>query len=145
MRLLSQPALAALFAAALIGSFFLPVIVVPLLFEITPLATMQEVGLDGLAEMELAGQLFFASFPLAALVLLASLLRSSPAALALIAGAVPIGVAIWAALNINDELAKLGLPVRAKDFTDFFGGGAWLYIGAATGLVLLALFDRGKG
>ena len=145
MRLLSQPAIAALFAAAIVGAFFLPVIVVPMLAAITPLSAFEEIGFDGLSDIGLAGQLFFASFPLAALVLLAALLRACPAALALIAGAVPIGVTIWAALNINDELAQLGLPVRANDFTDFLGAGAWLYIGAATGLVLLALFDRGRG
>lgn len=144
MRLLNQPALAALLAAALLGSFFLPVISVPMLLQITPIGTLEDVGFDGLRDMELAGQLFFASFPLAALVLVAALLRSCPAGLAFVAGAVPIGVTIWAALNINDELQSLGLPLQAPDFADFLGNGAWLYIGAAVALVLLALFDRGR-
>lgn len=142
MRPLSQTALAALFAAALIGSFFLPVLSIPMLMQITPIGTLQEAGLDGLLDMELAGQLFYASFPLAGLVLVLALLRLCPGLLAFVAGAVPIGVAIYAALNLNDELQKLGLPLQATDFSDFLGSGAYLYIGAAAGLVVLGLTDR---
>ena len=145
MRPLSQPALAALFAAALLGSFFLPVVSVPLLAQITPLHVLQDIGFDGLREMEPVVQLFYASFPLAALVLVLALLRTCPGLFALIAGAVPIGVGIYAVFNLNDELRKLGLPFTAADFSDFLGGGAYLYIGAAAALVVLALTDRGRG
>ncbi|WP_372840581.1 hypothetical protein [Phaeovulum sp.] len=142
MRPHSQPALVALLSAALLGSFFLPVISIPLLMQITPIATLQEVGLDGLGDMGLAVQLFFASYPLAALVLLLALLRACPGVLALAAGAVPIGVTTWAAFNVNDEMQQLGLRASALDFVDFLGSGAYLYIGAALALVLIALFDR---
>ncbi len=142
MRTHSQPALVALLTAALLGSFFLPFISIPLLMQITPIATLQEVGLNGLRDMDFVAQLFFASYPLAALVLLLALLRACPGVLALIAGAMPIGVAAWTALNVNDELRQLGLQVSALDFVDFLGSGAYLYIGAAVALVLIVIFDR---
>ncbi|MDP3861970.1 MAG: hypothetical protein Q8Q63_10355 [Phaeovulum sp.] len=145
MRHLSQPALAALFAASLLGSFFLPVISIPLLIQITPIATLDEVGIEGLKRMDLTGQLFFLAFPLAALVLVLALLRRCPGILALVAGAVPAGVVIYAAFNFNDQLRKLGLPLQATDFSDLLGIGAYLYVGGAIGLVVLGLTDRGRG
>ncbi len=142
MRPVDQPVLAALFAAALIASAFLPVISLPLLAQITPAGTLQDLGLDGLREMALVVQLFYASFPLAALVLLVSLLRLCPGRLALAAGVLPIGVVIYAAFDLDDELRALGLPLRASDFSDFLGGGAYLYFGAAVGLAVLGLTAR---
>ncbi|MBW6507735.1 MAG: hypothetical protein K0B00_13460 [Rhodobacteraceae bacterium] len=144
MRPIGQTVLAALFAATLIGSFFLPVISLPLLAKITPVGMLQDLGFDGLREMAFVVQLFFASFPLAALVLVLALLRLCPGLLALASGAVPIGVVIYAAFNLNDELRALGLPLTVSDFSDFLGAGAYLYIGGAVGLVVLAVTDRGQ-
>lgn len=143
MTNLGQSALATLLAAAIAAGVFLPWLSIPLLEPITPMRVLTEAGLDRLADAPPVAVLFFASFPLAALAAVAALFGRCPRLLALAAAGLPIGLALYAASNLTEEIRRSGLPIRSADLTGFLDFGGYVYVGAAIALALQALFDRG--
>lgn len=94
---------------------------------------------------------FMASFALAGLFLLLSVVGFSSKLLAFAAGACPIGLVGWVAYSIVTRANRSGFPIpQSADLADLLskvseniGPGAWAWIGGAAGLALLGLFDPG--
>lgn len=147
--------LALLCAAAMLASLFMPWMTTPLGENLVPVKALQD--LDGRQVEQLLGNappevwVFVGSFALAALFLLLGVMGAASRALAILTGAAPVGLVAWAMLSATQKARASGLPFSGDDLSELFqqavrflGFGAWAWIGGATVLLLLGLFDPGR-
>lgn len=147
-------ALAILAAAAMVISLFLPWLSQPVMgssFAPWEMLKNQELSLEGLQRtidtLPVEMLLVLATFPLAALFLVLAVLGLPSRLLALITGAIPVGMVGYAVLRARDGLASSGIPLpNTGDLQQIFteaskllGSGAWAWGGGALVLLLTGL------
>lgn len=147
--------LAFLSAAAIIGSLFLSWVSSALGDSLVPWQSVQSMGEDRIrtllddAPPEVL--VFLASFALAAVFLLMTLIGRESKILAILTGALPVGLVAWGVWSASTQIEFAGLPVSSGDLRDLLaqalrvlGPGAWAWIGGGVLLLLLGLLDPGR-
>lgn len=143
---------AAALSAAILGSAFLPWIDIRVIVEISLWDFVRD-NIERIVDALRGGDVpwgawvFVASFPAAALSVLASLGGLSRP-VALVAGALPLVAAGWAVLSARDRVIEFfgRVPGETGQLLEITGLGVWVYIGAAALLTLVALFaPSGRG
>lgn len=150
---------------AVAASYFLPWLAVPSLLEggphdvVAPL--VEQFGYDGLlaedgllAQVPWEGLALAATFPVSALLVILALMRSAPAWLALLCGAVPFALVGLAYLQRGETTAQFGLPplpdqlIPFDQFMElaqqFVGVGLWAYLAGSLLLIIGSFAPRGS-
>ncbi|CAN1566553.1 hypothetical protein MCELHM10_02942 [Paracoccaceae bacterium] len=152
---MSSRVLAFLAAAAMLASLFLSWTASALGQSLIPWEWVQSLGQDQ-ARLMLENAppevlVFLASFALAAVFLLMTLIGRESKFLALLTGAGPVGLVAWGIWSTASQIDFAGVPVSSGDLgdllaqaTDLLGPGAWAWIGGAAVLLLLGLLDPGR-
>ena len=152
---MSSRFLAFLAAAAMVASLFLSWTAVALGQSLIPWEWAQSLGQDQ-ARLMLENAppevlVFLASFALAAVFLLMTLIGRESKFLALLTGAGPVGLVAWGIWSTSSQINFGSVPVSSSDLgdlfaqaTDLLGPGAWAWIGGAAVLLLLGLMDPGR-
>lgn len=146
--------LAQLCAALILASLFLPWFPDAVGGHFVPSRLIAQVDpaeyLQRLSQLPTEGMAFAASYGLAALFLLFGMMGAAPRLIALVTGALPLGIAGWAFWKSYETAKSLAIDGAAPDFgrllretTQLFEAGAWLWLGSGGVLFLLALIDRG--
>lgn len=147
--------IALLCAIAMLASLFLPWIVSPLGANIVPWDALpafeQSAVNDYLRAAPPETLAFLASFALAALFVVASVVGQEKRSLAFLTGLIPLvlaGMAIW---NARERLGFAEMEGTMEDVNAMIaeasavlGTGGWAWIGGAALLFLLGLFDPGR-
>ncbi|MBE2278075.1 MAG: hypothetical protein IAE87_17465 [Rhodobacteraceae bacterium] len=152
-------ALAVLAAAAMVVSLFLPWLgttlpgarFVPwdLIRNLNPdLDTAQRFVVESPGELVI----FLATFVLAALFVVLSLIGLASRLLAVLTGGLAVGIVAYGYVRLRDGAIDLGLPLpvngTAEDLlrlsTDILGMGAWAWIGGAAVLLVAGLVGFGR-
>ena len=152
---MSSRLLAFLCAAAMIASLFLSWTASGLGESLIPWQLIQSQSQDQIrALLENAPPevlVFLASFALAAVFLLLTLIGRESKFLALLTGAGPVGLVAWGIWSASSQIDFAGIPVSSGDLGDLMaqatkllGPGAWAWIGGAAILLLLGLLDPGR-
>ncbi len=144
--------LVVLFSAAIFGSFFLPWLRSPLGDTPTPYEMFQRVPFDNLTDLPLMLLVFFGSFALAGFCGIIALFGLGSRLLALLGGALPLGLAGYAVLSASQQLRDAGFPVPdIEDWNtfqtfaeEFFRIGLFAYLGGAVLLLIIAVIDPGR-
>ncbi len=144
--------LVTLAALAMAASWFMPWVD----FVIGPSLAPHDVLFEALkadpTSMPLEVLLFAASFAVAAVLALFSLMGAASRTLAWIAVLIPVGLGLRLALEFRSDALSLGLPLPPAETVadgianlwDFLQFGAYFYVGGALTLLVLAVIDPGK-
>lgn len=143
--------LVTLAALAMAASWFLPWIAGPFGQSLVPHDAIYEGLREDPAGLPLELLVFVASFAVAALLALLALFNSAPRGLAWLAALIPAGLVVRIAIGLRDSVEDIGLPMPALDTVaeamdyakEFFDLGAWMYLGGAGVLLILAIIDPG--
>lgn len=152
---MSARPLALIAAAAMAGSFFLPWLTGPLGDGSIPWNMFKSLDAnqikDLLSNLPPEGMVFFASFALAALLVLFSLMGFAPKLITLVTGAIPMGFLGWGYYQATQTGAFMGTPITATDVQQIFqelsgilGIGAWAWLGGGAVLLLAGLFGSSR-
>jgi hypothetical protein len=147
--------LALLCVIAILGSLFLPWAVTPIGSNLVPwdaLPPFDRAAVEAYVRAATPEALvFLGSFLLAALFFLLTLIGGERRWLAVLTGAGPVGLAglaIWRAregLGLAEATFSMEeFNLRLAQATEVLGPGGWAWIGGATVLFLLGLFDPGR-
>lgn len=142
-------------AAAMVGSFFLPWLAGPLGSSSTPWDTFKTLEpsqiQDLLTNLPPEGMAFFASFVLAALLVLLGIMGFAPRLITFVTGAIPMGFLGWGYYELTKSGSFMGTPLSSTDLSDlvrqlteFLGIGAWAWLGGGAMLLLLGLFGSSR-
>lgn len=138
-------------AIAMVASFFLPWLAGAIGSGTAPWDTFKTLDRsqieDLLSNLPPSAMAFLASFALAALLVLLGLMGAAPRLIAIVTGAIPVGLAVWALYNASQPGGASGLPIPQGDFSQVIeqlvevaGIGAWAWFGGGALLLLLGLF-----
>ena len=144
--------LVTLAAVAMAASWFLPWLGGPFGQTLVPHDAIYDSLIEAPGDLPIELLAFVASFALAGLLAVLALFGMAPRALAWIVALIPVGLVARIVLGLRDGARDMGLPVPAADTVgealnyakDFLELGAWMYLGGAAVLLLLALVDPGK-
>lgn len=142
-------------AAAMVGGFFLPWMSAPTGAALVPFDAVK--GLestqlqDMLTSLPPEGMAFFASFALAALLVLLGLMGAAPRLIVFVTGAIPVGFVAWGLYSAMTKGNAMGVPVTGTDLMQIaeeasrlLGPGAWAWLGGGALLFLMGLFGAGS-
>jgi hypothetical protein len=146
---------ALLCALAILGSLFLPWVITPIGSNLVPWDVLPAFERPAIEEYVRAAPpqvlVFLGSFVLAALFALLSLIGRETRLVALLTGALPVGLVGWAVYSVREQLNLAELEMTGEDLwalfqqaSDALGTGGWAWIGGAALLFLLGLFDPGR-
>lgn len=147
--------IALLCSVAILASLFLPWIITPLGTNHAPWNALPAFASE---EMEAYVRnaspqvlVFLASFVLAAFFLFLALIGREKRIIALVTGALPVGLAVWTVWQARAQINLTEIEGTMADANRLFaqasevlGPGGWAWIGGATLLFLLGLFDPGR-
>jgi hypothetical protein len=141
-----------LLAAGIVISLFMPWLNAPVGPSMVPWDVLSQMDTTNLNEAPPLLLAFIASFALAALLLVLCLTNSEHKLMAVVTGALPLGLLAFVLFQASEELTNLGLPQPqtsdlaqlAEQMMQVFGFGAFIYFGCAALLFLISLFDPGR-
>lgn len=148
--------LALLAAVAVVASLFMPWFVGPFGTAFVPgdaLSTLDARQFERMASNPppIEVIVFMASFPLAALFALLALIGREGRLLAIVTGALPVGLAVYAVVTDMRKLEATGLQISHRDMgeilarlSEVLGPGLYAWLGGAAVLLVLGLFDPGR-
>lgn len=142
-------------AAAMLGSLFLPWFSAPFGEDVIPFQAIRQLNSNQiermLNNMPPEAMAFVASFALAALLLVVGLMGSTPRLLAILTGALPVGLVGWTVISSSNRASSAGINLPRGDVveilqraSEFIGIGAWAWIGGGVVMLVLGLFDPGR-
>lgn len=139
-------------ALAMAASYFLGWMPAPLRGSAVPHDWLTEPLMKDAANAPIEVLIFAASFALAALLAVLGLMGVAPRWLAFLVGIIPVGLMGRLALAMRDGATDIGLPIPSNStlmeavelIAKMLEPGAWMYLGGAAVLLLLALIDPGK-
>ena len=147
--------LALLCAAAMLASPFLAWLTPPVGEGMVPWHAIRAMNTDQLQGIVQhappAAILFIASFLLAAVFVLMTLIGRETKTLAFLTGVAPLGLVAWVLISAYSRAGSANLPIPSHNLsgglgavTDVLGPGVWAWFGSAVLLLLLGLFDPGR-
>lgn len=146
--------LALLCAGLMLGSIVLPWFAVPFGDDFVPYDALGQLNSDQinqlLSDMPPEVMAFLGSFVMAAVMLILGFMGSTPKIVAIITGALPVGLVAWAIFSGANEVSAAGFDIPSdnimeflKQISEFIGVGAWIWIGSGVTLLVLGLLDPG--
>ena len=148
--------LALIAAVCVVASLFFPWVSVGFGESVVPWDSISQMSSTDLSKAlesaPLEGWVFAASFVLSAVFVLATVLGIEGKALAILAGAAPVGLVGWGLYSVFSGYQSSGLPIppmndlstMASEALKVFGAGLWAWIGGGTALFVLGIFDSGR-
>ena len=142
-------------AAAMVGGFFLPWMSGPTGASLVPFDAVKGLNSTQLQDMLTSlppeGMAFFASFALAALLVLLAIMGFAPRLLTFVTGGIPMGFLGWGYYKVTQTGSFMGTPASGTDMsqlfqqlTDMLGVGAWAWLGGGAMLLLMGLFSTSR-
>jgi hypothetical protein len=147
--------LALLCALAILASLFLPWVTTPIGSNLVPwdaLPAFERPAIETyVREASPQVLVYLGSFLLAALFVLLSLFGQETRLVALLTGALPVGLVGWAVYSVREQLNLAEFDLTGEEMwalfqqaSDALGAGGWAWIGGAALLFLLSIFDPGR-
>ena len=138
-------------SAAMVASLFLPWTPNAATARVVPWDLLTGLNPEVRAQPSVLLVAYIVSFALAALLVILCLVRSDHKLIAAATGALPLGIFAYLVFIAPDQIATLGLPLTLPaslnqligQSLNMFGLGVFLYLGSATLLFIVSIFDPG--